>query len=80
MDRIEKALGKLAGEEREKLKEVLIKIKLGDFRNFDLKKLKGRENVFRARKGKMRIIFSKQEDIIKIIALEKRSDTTYKKN
>ena len=80
MDRIEKALGKLTNGEREKLKEVLMKIKLGDFRNLDLKKLKGRENVFRARKGRIRVIFFKQENAIKILALEKRNDTTYKNN
>lgn len=80
MDRIEKALGKLTGEEREKLKEVLIKIKLGNFKNLDLKKLKGRENIFRARQGEMRIIFSKKENTIRISALERRSDTTCKNN
>ena len=57
MDRIAKELGKLTEKERGKLKVILNKIQQGKFLGLDLKKLRGREDVFRARKGSMRIIF-----------------------
>lgn len=77
MDNIEKALSKLKYNERKKVKEILIKIKKEEFENFDIKKLKGRRDVFRVRKGRIRIIFYKTEDFVKILAIEKRSDRTY---
>lgn len=77
MDKIEKVLRKLNRQERQKLKEILAKIKFGDFEALDLKKLKGRENIFRVRKGKIRVIFYKEGSIIKILSLERRSDSTY---
>lgn len=77
MDKIEKVLQKLNRQERQKLKEILAKIKAGDLGALDLKKLKGRENVFRVRKGKMRVIFYKEGSIIKILSLERRNDSIY---
>lgn len=77
MDKIEKALQKLNQEERQKLKDILNKIKTGNLAELDLKKLQGREDIFRVRKGKMRIIFCKTRNSIKILSIERRSDTTY---
>lgn len=77
MDKISKALQKLNRKERETLKEILMKIKGGNIRRLDLKKLKGRENIFRVRKGKMRIIFYQKEHSIKILSVERRNDSTY---
>jgi len=79
MDRIEKALNKLSSQERRKLKEILIRIKDGNFRGLDLKKLKARDDVFRVRKGDIRIIFRKTGDSIKILTLERRASKTYRK-
>jgi len=79
MDKIDKALRKLGVKEKEKLKNVLLKINKGDFRGLNLKKLKGRNDVFRVRQGNMRIIFRKQDDTIKVLALERRGSKTYKK-
>ena len=42
-----------------------------------MKKLKGYENIFRVRKGKLIIIFSKEKGDIFILAIERRRDTTY---
>ena len=61
MDRIIKALQKLNQQTRSDLKEILLKIDAGDFNSLDLKKLKGRKDIFRVRKGKMRIIFLKKD-------------------
>jgi len=79
MDKIEKALNKLSSGERKKLKKILIQIDRKDFQNLDLKKLKGRNDVFRVRKSNIRIIFYKTDNSIKILSIERRSSKTYNK-
>lgn len=80
MDKIEKALNKLSVEEREKLKDILIQIDKKNFQNLDLKKLKGKDSIFRVRKGSMRIIFKMNNNSIKILSVERRGSKTYKKH
>jgi len=79
MDRIDKALKRLNPREKQRFKEILLQIKIGNFQGLDLKKLKGREDIFRVRKGNMRIIFRKRADSIKILALERRGSKAYRK-
>ncbi len=79
MDKIKKALNRLSSKERRRLKEILLQIDAGDFQGLDLKKLKGRNDVFRARKGNIRIIFRKKDDSIKILSIERRGSKTYSK-
>ena len=57
---------------------MLRKIIVKNFKGLDLKKLKGLKNIFRLRKGRIRVIFSledKKEP--RILAIERKSDTTY---
>jgi mRNA-degrading endonuclease RelE of RelBE toxin-antitoxin system len=77
MDKISKVLKKLSSKERKKLKIILNKIKQGKFNSFQVKKLKGHANIFRIRKGKMRIIFLKKDNDFFLLAVERRSDNTY---
>jgi len=79
MDKIEKVLNRLGFKEKQKLKGILLQIGRDDFRNLDLKKLKGRKDIFRIRKGDMRIIVYKANDSIRILSIEHRSSKTYKK-
>ena len=79
MDKIEKALDKLSSGERKKLKKIFIQIDKRDFQNLDLKKLKGRNDVFRIRKSNIRVIFRKIDNSIKILSIERRSSKTYNK-
>jgi mRNA-degrading endonuclease RelE of RelBE toxin-antitoxin system len=79
MDKISKALKKLSPRKKNVIKKLLIKIKLSDFENLDIKKLKNKDNIFRVRKGSIRIIFLVNKDQIKILTVERRSDNTYKK-
>jgi len=79
MDKIEKALNKLSVEEKKKLKNILIQIDKKNFQNLDLKKLKNKDNIFRVRKGTMRIIFYMNNNSIKILSIERRSSKTYRK-
>ena len=66
MDKIDKVLKKLEPRERKQLKEILFQIKKGDFFDLDLTKLKGRDDIYRVRKGRIRIIFRKEKNQIKV--------------
>ncbi|MFH1089156.1 MAG: hypothetical protein V1716_01905 [Candidatus Uhrbacteria bacterium] len=76
-DRIQKSINKLSAKEKKKIKMLLVLIKTESFTNLDLKKLKNRDDIFRIRKGDIRIIFQKNDEKITILAIERRSDTTY---
>ncbi len=79
MDRIEKSLKRLTEKERELIKSILERLAEGDTLGLDLQKLKGNENVYRVRKGDLRIIFQRREENIFVLAIERRSEKTYKK-
>ncbi len=78
VDKIEKALKKLKEKEREAIKSILTKIQKEKTRDLDIKKLKGRDDIFRVRKGKIRIVFRKSNENISILSIERRSDKTYR--
>jgi len=77
MPSLKKLLSKLNKEERIAIKFLLTKIISLDWQNLDIKKLKGHQDIFRVRKGKLRIIFSKNMVEIYILSIDCRSDTTY---
>jgi mRNA-degrading endonuclease RelE of RelBE toxin-antitoxin system len=76
-DKIEKALRKLSAKERQRLGEILIAIKAGRLDGLDIVKLKGYEDIYRVRKGDIRVIFRRMKIGTIILAIERRSDTTY---
>jgi len=59
------------------MKAVLHDIKANTLESYDVKKLKARDNIYRVRKGKIRVLFQKTKDSISILAVEKRNDHTY---
>ena len=77
MDKIDKALNKLRPKEKQIFKKLLSDIRAGALSGYDIKKLKGRDDIYRIRKGDMRIIFYKTNGSFKIVSVERRSDTTY---
>ena len=78
MDRIEKALKKLTPKERVVIRTVLMSLKNQQLDRLDLKKLKGRDDIFRIRKGQIRILYrTGPQGAISILAIERRGDTTY---
>lgn len=79
MDSVEKALNKLSQKEKQRVKEILLQVDKGGFQGLDAKKLRGRENIFRVRKGDIRIIFRKIDNLIKILAIERRGSKAYRK-
>ena len=57
MDKISKALKKFTPKERIWVKFVLGNIQSNNFQGLDIKKLKGWDDIFRVRKGDIRIIY-----------------------
>lgn len=78
MDKIQKELAKLTPKEREHLKEILRRIQAGGLKGLDIKKLKAREDIFRVRKGSMRVIYRVVSKEIFVLAVERRSEKTYR--
>ena len=78
MDKITKALNKLNNKEKKWIKDILKQLYSGQFKKLDIKKLKGREDIFRARKGNFRIIYKVKNENIFILAIERRCENTYK--
>ena len=78
MDKIEKALRKLNTGERSVIGQILKLLSSGKLAGLDIKKLKGRDDIFRVRKGDMRIIYRVQNGDIYILIIVRRGESTYK--
>ena len=90
VDKITKALNKFTQKEKELVKNLLLKINTPPFipplkgegrgvgLELDLKKLKGRDDIYRVRKGKIRIIYRLDGKQIFLLAIERRNENTYR--
>jgi len=78
MPSLKKLLSKFNEKEREIIESLIGEIIFLHWRKLDIKKLKGYQNIFRARKGKIRIIFMKKNKDIFILAIERRRENIYK--
>lgn len=76
--RIDKELDKFSEKEREWARESIEKLLSGQTGGLNIKKLKGRNDIFRIRKGNIRIIYRKEGEVIFILAIERRKEGTYK--
>lgn len=76
-DLISKALEKFPPKERERAKEILIRIENYDLVGLDVKKLKGYKNLFRVRIGSIRIVYEVKNGIHRALFVGHRNDTTY---
>ena len=77
MNKLDKFLFKLDKKIREVVKRVISLIISGDFSMLDMKKLKGSQNRYRVRVGRIRIIFEQTENGNKIQDISFRDDNTY---
>jgi len=80
MDKIAKSLSRLSATEKITFKKILLSIRDDKWKGLDVKKLKGYDNIFRIRKGRLRIIISKMDSSIKVVKIERRTDKIYKLN
>ena len=78
MDKIDKALNELIFKEKERIKNIIKALQLGRFDNLDIKKLKGFRDVFRVRKGRLRIVYQLLGRKIIFLKIDKRKKDTYK--
>lgn len=77
-DKIKKLLAKLSPKERELVKLLILRISLDDVKGLDIKQLKGHTNLFRVRKGQLRIVYRKSQKQFLIVRVDRRSEKTYK--
>ena len=93
VDKITKALNKFSAKEKELVKNLLLsaafqrtvrgmiplnQINKNNVSGLDVKKLKGRSDIYRVRKGKIRIIYRIDDSQVYLLAIEKRDENTYK--
>ena len=78
MDKIEKSLQKLSRKEQKRVKEILEKLYADDAKGLDIKKLAGREDIFRMRRGDIRIIYRIHSNQVFILAIERKNESMYK--
>lgn len=64
--------------ERGWAKEILTRLQSGSAKGLDIKKLKGREDIFRVRKGDVRIIYQLRDGGIFVLAIDRRNEKTYR--
>jgi mRNA-degrading endonuclease RelE of RelBE toxin-antitoxin system len=77
MDKIEKALRILTMRERRWVKDVLVKLKSNDIHGIDVKKLKARADIYRVRRGSIRILYRLENGNIFLLKIDRRNDRTY---
>jgi mRNA-degrading endonuclease RelE of RelBE toxin-antitoxin system len=78
MERIDKILKILQADERERVILCVEKILAGDISLLDIKKLKGQKYFYRVRMGDLRIIFTKKGNNVRVVAIERRGENTYR--
>lgn len=78
MASLKKLLSKFTKEEQKTIESLIKSIISLNWRNLDIKKLKGHQNIFKIRKNDIRIIFSKEKKEIFILAIDRRNENTYK--
>jgi len=78
MDKIEEFLKKLSEKEKALTKEILVLLESNRASSLNIKKLKGHNDIFRVRKGNIRIIYKVESSQIVLIAITRRNEKTYK--
>lgn len=78
MDKIEKALKKLSEKERLSIGLLLRQLQAGVSSGMDIKRLKGYADIYRIRKGDIRIIFQMKDGSISILKIDRRREDTYR--
>lgn len=79
MGNLDKQLKKFSKNEREKIARLIERIIDRNLAGLDCKRLRGLKNLFRVRKGRIRIIFELESNKEpNIISIERRCEDTYK--
>jgi len=78
MRTVEKEIAKLSAEEKTIVRSILESLDAGDLRGLNIKKLKGHDDIWRVRKGNIRIICRIVYGEYMIIGIKRRNEKTYK--
>lgn len=78
MDKLTKLYKTLSPKERLLVAKAFSLLIAGDFQALDIKKLKGVEDVYRARIGRIRVIFHKEGSAVEILDVSRRNENTYR--
>lgn len=77
-DKIQKFLAKLPAPELEKILAVIVGIKKTQLDGLDIKPIKGKKGYFRARVGRVRIIYRLTASGNEIVHVTNRNEKTYR--
>ncbi len=77
-DKIKKILAKLTVKEQEIAKLLILRVKLGDTDGLNISHLKGHTDLFRVKKGRIRIVYRMKASKILIVRIDRRNEKTYK--
>ena len=77
--KIDKFLAKLNVARQEKVLATLLQVRLGNFGDLDIKKLKGFTLTYRVRVGQCRTTFEIVQNTVNIIDIDFKNDNTYKR-
>ena len=78
MDKLEKFLKKLSTKELQFVSEAIEQLLSAREQSLDIKKLKGFEDIYRARVRDIRIIYRSTDGRVTLIEISRRSEKTYK--
>lgn len=78
VDRITKYTDRLPADERRSVEDAMARIKRGDLAGLDVQKLKGHRDIYRARKGKTRLLFQERNGQYILLDVGRRSEKTYR--
>lgn len=78
MDKIEKFLKKLSPREQSEAEGYIANILRGNTSDLNVKRLRGYADVFRFRKGNLRIIYQQQGRAARLISVGRRNDNIYR--
>lgn len=77
-DKIKKALAGLSAKEKATVSTILQKLIANELRGLDIKQLKGHSQIYRVRKGNIRIICSVTNNDVRVLTIARRNEKTYK--
>lgn len=78
VNKIDKALNRFSKTERQQVKKIFERIKRQELTGLNATKLKGYSNVFRIKKGDLRIIYRIETTGFFIVSVGRRNEKTYR--
>jgi mRNA-degrading endonuclease RelE of RelBE toxin-antitoxin system len=79
MDKVKKAIAKLPKKYQAAFNALMLKLWARDFSGLNMIKLKGHKDLFRVKKGRLRVIFRLINDSLEVLDVDLRSEKTYRK-